>query len=231
VLQETGAANVGGVMAAEGETAFERAVARAMTSPLGVGNARFHNGGDPGPVDTVYLGVFRREALDAVGGYDERFTRAQDYEMNVRIRESGGVIWFTPELHVTYRPRSSVRALARQYFEYGRWRWIVTRTHPRSLRPRYLAAPVAVVGLVAGTVAGAAGWWVGWLAPIGYAALLVGGSAVAGRTLEGRALVRLPVALATMHLAWGTGFLLSMLRRADREAAVDAAAGIGMPSL
>jgi glycosyltransferase involved in cell wall biosynthesis len=231
VLQETGAANVGGVMAAEGETAFERAVARAMTSPLGVGNARFHNGGDPGPVDTVYLGVFRREALDAVGGYDERFTRAQDYEMNVRIRESGGIIWFTPDLHVTYRPRSSVRALARQYFEYGRWRWIVTRTHPRSLRPRYLAAPVAVVGLVAGTVAGAAGWRVGWLAPIGYAGLLVGGSAVAGRSLGRSALVRLPLALATMHLAWGTGFLLSMARRADRETAADAAAGIGMPSV
>lgn len=230
VLKETGAANVGGVMAAEGKSAFECAVARAMTSPLGVGNARFHNGGDPGPVDTVYLGVFRRSALDAVGGYDERFTRAQDYEMNVRIREAGGLVWFTPDLQVTYRPRSSVRALAKQYYEYGQWRWILTRQHPRSLRPRYLAAPVAVAGLLGGVASGAAGWRLGWAAPAGYAALVLGGSAVVGRSLPPRALVRLPVALTTMHLAWGGGFLLSMVRRADRDAAAEATAGLSMPS-
>jgi glycosyltransferase involved in cell wall biosynthesis len=230
VLHETGADNVGGIMAAEGESPFECAVARAMTSPIGVGNARFHNGGAPGPVDTVYLGVFRRSVLEAVGGYDERFTRAQDYELNVRIREAGGVVWFTPDLQVTYRPRSTVRGLSRQYFEYGRWRWILTRQHPRSLRPRYLAAPVAVVGIVAGTAAGAAGWRPGWAAPAGYVALLLGGSALVGRSLPRRALLRLPVALATMHLAWGAGFLTSMVRPADRASAADAAAGLAMPS-
>ncbi len=230
VLHETGAANVGGIMAAEGETPFESAVARAMTSPLGVGNARFHNGGDPGPVDTVYLGVFRRPALEAVGGYDERFTRAQDYEMNVRIREAGGLVWFTPDLQVTYRPRSSVRGLSRQYFDYGRWRWILTRQHPRSLRPRYLAAPVAVLAIVAGTASGAAGRRLGWAAPAGYVALLLGGSAVVGRSLPPAAALRLPLALATMHLAWGSGFLLSVVRPADRGSAAEAAAGLAMPS-
>jgi glycosyltransferase involved in cell wall biosynthesis len=229
VLRETGAANVGGVMAAEGESPFECAVARAMTSPLGVGNARFHNGGAPGSVDTVYLGVFRRSVLDEIGGYDERFTRAQDYELNVRIRDAGGLVWFTPELQVTYRPRSTVRSLATQYFEYGRWRWILTRQHPRSLRPRYVAAPIAVLGIVAGTAAGVAGWRLGWLAPAGYAALVLGGSALVGRTLPPRALLRLPVALATMHLAWGCGFLLSMVRPADRDSAHEAAVGLAMP--
>src|SRR5690606_23487191 len=89
VLTETGADNVGGIMDAQGVTAFQRAVAVAMKSPLGVGNSRFHVGGDAGPADTVYLGAFRRTALQRVGGYDRRYARAQDWEMNHRIRESG----------------------------------------------------------------------------------------------------------------------------------------------
>ena len=46
ILEETGADNVGGIMAAEGTTDFERAVARAMTSKFGVGGAAFHVGGE-----------------------------------------------------------------------------------------------------------------------------------------------------------------------------------------
>ena len=114
ILEETGAVNTGGVMAAEGTTSFERAVAAAMSSPFGVGGGRFHYGGEPGPADTVYLGIFRREALEAAGGYDERFTRAQDWELNHRLRGSGGLVWFAPELRVTYRPRATLGALARQ---------------------------------------------------------------------------------------------------------------------
>ena len=87
-MGETGAVNVGGIMAAKGVGAFERAVATAMRSPLGVGAARFHVGGKPGPADTVYLGVFKKAALLAVGGYDERFTRAQDWELNFRLRQA-----------------------------------------------------------------------------------------------------------------------------------------------
>lgn len=124
VLEDTGADNVGGLMAAEGTTNMERAVACAMSSRLGVGSALFHTGGDAGPAETVYLGVFRRSALDRVGGYDETFHRAQDWEMNHRIRETGGVVWFTPHLQVAYRPRSSFAALARQYFSTGSWRWL-----------------------------------------------------------------------------------------------------------
>ena len=96
-------------MAAEGVTDFERAVAAAMTSPIGVGQASFHVGGEEGPAPTVYLGVFRREVLERLGGYDETFLRAQDWELNHRIRESGGVVWFTPRLPVSYRPRSDLR--------------------------------------------------------------------------------------------------------------------------
>ncbi len=94
-LVRVGADNVGGLMDARGRSPFERAVACAMRSPLGVGNARFHVGGGAGEAETVYLGVFRRSALERVGGYDQHFARAQDWEMNHRIRESGGLVWFT----------------------------------------------------------------------------------------------------------------------------------------
>ena len=122
ILRESGAVNVGGVMAAEGVTKFEIAVSRAMRSPLGVGSSRFHTGGEAGPTDTVYLGVFLKSAINAIGGFDPAFIRAQDWELNFRLRKNGGVVYFEPKLHVTYRPRSTVRALAKQYFEYGRWR-------------------------------------------------------------------------------------------------------------
>lgn len=216
-LRQTGAANVGGVMAAAGTTTFERAVAAAMTSKLGVGSAAFHVGGKAGPAETVYLGVFRREALREVGGYDEAFDRAQDWEMNHRIRAAGGLVWFTPELSVTYRPRATVAGLARQYFNYGRWRRHVMATHPGTAQFRYLAAPAAVgaMGLgvaaaVAGLVTGSRLLQLGALAPIGYAvAVATGGVVVAGGE-PWRVRARVPVALATMHCAWGTGFLIGV---------------------
>jgi len=208
VLRETGADNVGGVMAAEGSTPFETAVARAMTSRLGVGNARYHTGGDAGPADSVYLGVFRRAALQRVGGYDETFARAQDWEMNYRIRSTGGQVWFCPSMRVSYRPRGSVKALAKQYYNYGRWRRAVMRAHPESVTLRYLAAPAAVVAVSTGLVA--ALWTpVGLLVPGGYVAGVVVGSVVTGRDLPATALCRLPLVYATMHGAWGVGFLTS----------------------
>ena len=103
VMNQTQAVNVGGVMAAVGENIFENAVATAMRSPLGVGASRFHTGGKAGPTDTVYLGVFEKSKLEKVGGYDERFTRAQDWELNFRLRQDGGIIWFDPDLVVTYK--------------------------------------------------------------------------------------------------------------------------------
>jgi hypothetical protein len=218
VLAETGAAAVGGVMAAEGRTPLERAVARAYTSPLGLGGGRFHVGGTAGPVDTVYLGCFPRDVLLRHGGYDERYHRAQDWELNHRIRAAGGVVWFDPALTVTYRPRSSLRALARQFFRTGQWRHDVVRQYPETASARYLAPPVTVLLVAVGAAAGAAGaagprplrW--GWLAPGGYAAGVLVGAAVEGRGLDPRARTWLPVVLAVMHGAWGTGFLLSPRR-------------------
>ncbi|MGY1691168.1 glycosyltransferase family 2 protein [Geodermatophilus sp. SYSU D01105] len=213
LLEETGAANVGGLMLAVGETGFEQAVARAYASKVGLGGGSFHVGGTEGPADSVYLGVFRREVLERLGGFDEHYHRAQDWELNHRIRQSGGVVWFSPDLAVTYRPRSSWTELVRQFFHTGRWRREVMRQHPDSIRPRYLAPPAVTAAILVGTAAGAVGsvtgrsalQW-GWLAPTVYSGGVLLASLVEGRGLNWKARAWLPAVLATIHLSWGSGF-------------------------
>jgi glycosyltransferase involved in cell wall biosynthesis len=206
ILNKTGAVNVGGVMAAVGTTPFERAVAGAMRSPLGVGASRFHTGGEAGIVDTVYLGAFRREALVAIGGFDERFTRAQDWELNFRLRENGGVVYFDPRLHVTYRPRSTVQALAKQYFEYGRWRRVVSRRHSGTINYRYLAPPFALVGFTLSLIAG---FFLPILfIPAAIYLLFVLAASVRIASSIGEYFLLLTV-IPTMHFAWGAGFISS----------------------
>ncbi|MEV1173041.1 glycosyltransferase family 2 protein [Nonomuraea sp. NPDC049784] len=207
-LEETGADNVGGIMAAEGITPFEQAVACAMTSKIGVGAAAFHVGGTAGPADTVYLGVFRRSALDRVGGYDEHFQRAQDWEMNHRIRQSGGLVWFQPRMRVSYRPRPNVKALAKQYFHYGRWRRVVSRTHEGTINLRYLAPPAAVLAMLLGLIVSPFFLW-SLIVPGGYVVAIAAGSALTGGGLSAGARLRLPIVYATMHCSWGWGFLTS----------------------
>lgn len=207
ILKETGAVNVGGVMAAIGTTAFERAVAGAMRSPLGVGTSRFHTGGKAGEVDTVYLGAFRREALIAVGGFDERFTRAQDWELNFRLRENGGLIYFDPRLHVTYRPRSNVKALAKQYFEYGRWRRVVSRRHSGTINLRYLAPPVALIGFASSLLLGIVLSSIFYLPASMYLAFVaVASLRIASSATE---FLLLLIVIPTMHFSWGAGFITS----------------------
>src|SRR6201997_2015230 len=142
-LLETGAADVGGVMAAEGITPFQQAVAWCMTSPIGVGVAANHTGGAAGPADTVYLGVYRRDAIERAGGYDETMIVAEDWELNYRIRAGGGLIWFTPELRGPSRPRPPLYTLPHQHFRYGRWRRVVARRSPETVNKRSLAPPAA----------------------------------------------------------------------------------------
>jgi glycosyltransferase involved in cell wall biosynthesis len=217
VLHESGADNVGGVMAAEGRTPFEMAVACAYRSRLGLGASTFHQGGKAGPADTVYLGVFRRQALERVGGFDESMHRAQDWELNYRIRNTGGLVWFSPDLSVTYRPRSSLSAVAKQFFHTGQWRREVIRRHPETASKRYLAPPVAVGLLAVGTILGILGLIVGspildlgFVIPLGYALAVIAGSAMEGRYLPWKALFWLPPVIATMHVSWGLGFIVGL---------------------
>ena len=207
LLENTGAVNVGGVMAAEGQSLFQRSVARAMRSPLGVGASRFHIGGSAGEVDTVYLGAFRKEALVAIGGFDERFTRAQDWELNFRLRQAGGVIYFDPRLIVTYRPRSTIKALAKQYFEYGRWRRVISRRHQGTINYRYLAPPFTVA---ATTLSLLLGWLISpylLIPALVYAVFILIASVVIGKNAG--EILCLPTILLTMHISWGFGFLTS----------------------
>jgi len=207
ILEETGAVNVGGVMDAQGRTLFERGVAHAMKSALGVGASRFHTGGAAGEVDTVYLGAFRKEALVAVGGFDERFTRAQDWELNFRLRSAGGLIYFDPRLVVTYRPRATVLALAKQYFNYGRWRRVISRTHQGTMNYRYLAPPVAVLGSMLSILMSLLFSTI-FIIPfaIYLSFILLSSFRIAQSIGE---IICMPLILLTMHISWGTGFITS----------------------
>ncbi|WP_448005225.1 glycosyltransferase family 2 protein [Agromyces bauzanensis] len=221
-LERTGADNVGGIMDAKGETPFERAVALAYTTKVGLGGSAFHVGGAEGPADTVYLGVFRRSALERVGLFDETIKRGQDWELNRRLRETGGTVWFTPALGVTYRPRSTVERLARQMFSTGLWRGELARRFPASNGLRYFVPPVMVVGVVLGILVGIGGivqaamglapWLlVGFAVPAVYALFVIVATLVYARGRGARTAAWFLVVLPCIHVSWGVGFVLGYL--------------------
>jgi glycosyltransferase involved in cell wall biosynthesis len=214
LLEATGADVVGGIMDAVGHGVTGRAVAAAMSNPLGVGDARFHMGGPAGEVDTVYLGVFRRRALEEAGLFDEKLERNQDYELNYRIRAFGGSVYFDPRLAVEYRPRSTLSALWRQYFDYGRGKRRVLHMHPGSLRWRQLAAPALVVGLGASALLTfTPARRLALLTPMLYASAVIAATGYEVVHRGDAAMVSLPAVFPTMHFAWGIGFLIA--RRAE----------------
>lgn len=210
-LERTGAGTVGGMQIPAGTTFWERSVGYAMSSPLGAGDARYRIGGEEGPVDTVYLGTFPRAVLEEVGGFDESLERNQDYELNWRIRQAGGVVWFDPELRVSYRPRGSLGALWRQYRDYGRWKREVLRRHPGSLRLRQLAAPALVVGLTTSLVASIL-WTPALVLPGAYALVTLAAGGYEAIRHKDAAGLGSGAALMTMHLSWGLGFIMDQAR-------------------
>ena len=149
--------------------------------------------------------------------------RAEDWDLNYRIRARGGLIWFTPELRVTYRPRASVRALGLQYYHYGRWRRVIVREHPETASFRYLAPPAAVALVAVGLVAGLAGLaalaagappgvsWLtaGFVIPLTYLAGIAAAAAALTRRMPAGVRLRVPLVLGVMHMSWGGGFLTS----------------------
>jgi glycosyltransferase involved in cell wall biosynthesis len=207
ILQKTDAVNVGGVMNAAASSGFQSVVARAMKSKLGVGASKFHTGGEAGPADTVYLGTFLKSAVLQAGGFNEKYIRAQDWELNHRLRLNGGVIWFDPRLIVTYRPRETFIKLAKQYFEYGRWRRAVSRAHPGTVNFRYLAPPVALtlnlISLILGVIVNP----IFFTILMAYLLLLIVGGLIEGKSLLEK--LWLPSVFLTMHMSWGLGFLSS----------------------
>ncbi len=205
-LRRTGAANVGGQQCAVSESFLGGAIAIAQQITLGVGNSRHRIGGGEGPTDTVYLGIFRREALEAVGGFDPTLVRNQDYVVNWNLRQRGETVWFDPEIKVAYQPRQSIRELAKQYFDYGRWKRVVIRRYPTSIRPRHVATPLLTLGLGVSVVGAWAGVPLLLAFPFIYLLILVGEAVRVGVSRSTSAAVLLPLVLPIMHLAWGVGF-------------------------
>lgn len=216
-LKEASAANVGGVMRAAGSTPVQRAIARCYNSPFGLGGGAYHGDGTPGPAESAYLGVFRRDAVDAVGDYDPEILRGEDWELCLRLRTAGYLVWFEPALGVTYWPRASLGALARQFFATGAWRAVLVRRYGRANPWRFFAPGTLVVGLatsVAGLALLATGvlpWASAWpvlLAPLGaYAAGVAVATAKIPDQRGARDRILTAATLVTMHLSWGTGFL------------------------
>ncbi|MBD30278.1 MAG: glycosyl transferase family 2 [Acidimicrobiaceae bacterium] len=210
-IRETGAGNVGGIQMATGEIGFQSAVAAAMTSKFGVGNSKFHYGGLEGPVDTVYLGVFDAALFRELGGFDEKLIRNQDYELNIRIREAGRSVWFTPEMVVKYFPRSNISQLFNQFFQYGSWKRKVIFKHPKSMRIRQVAAPSLIILILASIVLFVlSSVW--YLIPlITYLSVSIAVS-ILQKGLPFRLRVALSLIFVTMHVAWGLGFLFGRAR-------------------
>jgi succinoglycan biosynthesis protein ExoA len=215
LLESTGAANVGGQMRPVGRTAVGRAVALSTTSRFGVGDARFHYDAREQCVDTVYMGAFRREIFDQVGLFDEGLIRNQDYELNIRIRKAGGKIVLSPKVVSHYTPRSSLPALWRQYFEYGYWKVRTLQKHPDSLRWRQALPPLFVGtflgSLLSGLLWPPARWLFAFVAGC-YLLANLAASTIAARCGGWRYLPLLPVVFATIHFAWGLGFLAGVAR-------------------
>ena len=206
ILRETGAVNVGGIQRPEPTTPFEQAVADATTSLLGTGGATYRVGSTARAVDTVYLGVFDRAAIEAVGLFDEDLIRNQDYELNIRLRDNGGTVWFDPTLSVGYTPRSTWSALARQYYEYGWWKAVVLRKHPHSLKLRQLTPPVGIIGVLVGFLLGTR-WRPALMVPVVYAV------AIGGSVLSSKDRLRTSALLTVVHVAWVAGIVRSLLSR------------------
>jgi hypothetical protein len=208
-MQQQKAVNVGGLMYADGPRGLQRVIALAMRSKLGVGPSKFHTGGLAGESDTVYLGTFSKAELIAAGGFDERYIRAQDWELNYRLRKNGGLVWFDPRLVVTYRPRKSIIKLAKQYFQYGRWRRAVSRQHLATVNLRYLAPPFTVLASFMSIVLSIINP-IFILPFVFYLSLIIVGGFIIGKKLNEKLL--LPIVLFVMHFSWGFGFLTSPKR-------------------
>ncbi len=211
-LERTGAGNVGGPQHPVGRGYIDGAIALAYQSRFAAGDAAFRYADNERWVDTVYLGAWRTEKLRQLGGMNEAWLVNEDYELNYRLRQTGERILLTPAIQSRYWVRPSLRALGRQYFRYGMWRVRTVMTHPGSLRWRQLAAPAFVLALLASVALASRAPALALGVPVLYVAASLVASGLAAARGGGRFFPLLPVIFATIHLAWGTGFLAGVVR-------------------
>jgi glycosyltransferase involved in cell wall biosynthesis len=209
--------NVGGVIQVKQDNPnwIAQSIARAATHPLGVGDARYRTGSKAQEVDTVPFGAFHSSLIDRVGGFDESLLSNEDYEFNVRIRKMGGKVWLDPDIRATYLPRATLQALAAQYWRYGFWKLRMLTRYPETLRWRQLAGLFVLSWLVWGLLS----IWFNlfrWIffaqAGIYLFSLTLVGLKAAWEDKKSYLIIGLPLAIMTMHFAWGMGFLWSIIR-------------------
>lgn len=218
ILRTTGAANVGGRMLARGHGIVQQAIAGGYNSPLGLGGGTYHFSDEPHQAESAYLGVFPKTTHTQVGGFDPTIRRGEDWEFNLRVRQAGGTVWFDPSLEVTYWPRSSLRALAQQFFATGSWRAALVRKYPRNHPWRFFVPGLFVLCICVTAVVGllhllgvipATAWWpyVLYLAPLSHLVLTLyaGFHMPESKGPLGSLLGAWTVCI--MHYAWGFGFL------------------------
>lgn len=204
-------AGVGGAKIPIGSTSFGRAVAIAFTTRIGSGGSYYHHGTEQREVEHIPFGAFPTYIVRSMSGWDNELLVNQDYEFDHRVRTAGGRLLFDPRIRAKWRCRNTVRALAYQYYRYGRGKAMVARRHPRSVRLRQLAPPLlpiaALVGAAAGITLGS--FPAAVLVPALHAAIISTAGLVEGWRLgaRGRDLALTPAAIAVMHWAWGLGFL------------------------
>jgi succinoglycan biosynthesis protein ExoA len=199
--------SVGGPIRHAGKTTFGKAAAVAMSHPLGVGNALHRYPDYEGYGEGTAFPAIRRSVFGQIGLFDERLVRNQDDEFNYRIRRAGGFVYISPRVRYTYFVRSRISQLFKQYFQYGFWRIPVMEKHRRPTTWRQLVPTLffAACGILA--IAGVV--WrqpvMGGALPLGYVTAL---GMVAARTASRERLpvaLRVPVAMASMHLGYGLG--------------------------
>jgi glycosyltransferase involved in cell wall biosynthesis len=211
------AENVGGVWEIRpgAESWIAQSIARAAAHPLGVGDALYRHAKQAAYVDTVPFGAFRRNLIEKIGKFDETLLTNEDYELNTRIRQNGGRVWLDPDIRSVYFARSTLGALAKQYSRYGFWKWQMLRRYPKTLRWRQALPPLFVLSLIALAVISIFWHAAGWLLLaelLAYFGILTLAGARAGQqTRQFFLIAGLPLAISVMHLAWGGGFLWSIL--------------------
>lgn len=212
ILRETGSTVVGGVMSAVGKSAFQKAVAFGYGSRFGLGGGSYHLGGKAGEAESAYLGIFDAKALKAVGGYDEKIIRGEDWDLSQRLKAAGGKVWFSPELVVKYWPRSNMKALAWQFYSTGVWRGELTRRAPGKASIRYFIPPAALLLMVDLVVLAVVGVipQQGLIIPIALYLLILSFAAGTAKQLDVADRLAVFVALPIMHLSWASGFWIGL---------------------
>lgn len=195
-----------------GRTCMEKAIAAVSNSVFGTGGAAHRIGGQSRLIDHGHHAAFQRAAFQDAGGYDVRFIANEDAEFDYRLRRNGGRIWLAADIEVDYFPRSTLKALARQYWRYGRGRAQNFLKHREKLKLRQLVAPLLVVMMVASAAIALAEPSVLVISALYVAGCCAAAMSLALRTRSACVLLAAP-ALWAMHLSWGAGFITTMVLR------------------